>query len=66
MKKHDTINRPLYAQGGDSRALESGKRDDVGLDRATFADGLSAYRGQLLERVVISTIAGTDTFLSQQ
>jgi hypothetical protein len=34
------------------------------LDCATFADGLSAYRSQLFEKVTFSTIAGTDTFMT--
>ena len=45
------------------RAVANGERDDVGLDCATIADGVSAYGGQLFEKVSAnSTIAGTDTF----
>ena len=48
-----------------SGAVESGERDDDGLDCATITDGLPAYGGKLFEEEVIaySTVAGTDTFL---
>ena len=51
-------------QGQAGRALANGERDDVGLDCATIAHGVSAYGGQWFEKVSAnSTIAGTDIFL---
>ena len=46
-----TLFRRRQGEGGG--ALASGDRDDLGLDCATVADGVSAYGGKLPERVVI-------------
>ena len=50
-------------QGEDGGPIEAGDGDDVGLDRAAIADGVSSYRGELFEAMrLLSTMAGTDTF----
>jgi hypothetical protein len=60
----EAVSQNRRRQSDAGGAIEALDGPDSGLNGRTFADGPSAHGGNLSERAVISTMAGTGTFLT--